>query len=125
MRDERGAGFEPPPYPYEQLDALARRAERLPGGIVDCSIGTPTDPVPDVVRRAASAALDAANGYPTSAGSAALREAAAGWMRRKFDVDVPVGITAPLAGQVGNVRNDDWQTIGAGRLMHRSTSIRG
>ena len=79
-------GFVPPPYPYERLDALARLADSLPGGIVDCSIGTPCDPVPDVARIAASDALTAANGYPASAGSAALRDAAAAWIRRRFNV---------------------------------------
>jgi len=81
-------GFVPPPYPYERLDALARLADSLPGGIVDCSIGTPCDPVPDVARIAASGALTAANGYPPSAGSPALRDAAAAWIRRRFNVSL-------------------------------------
>jgi len=81
-------GFVPPPYPYERLDALARLADSLPGGIVDCSIGTPCDPVPEVAREAAADALAASNGYPLSAGSAVLRDAAAAWIRRRFDVAV-------------------------------------
>jgi succinyldiaminopimelate transaminase len=89
------AGFVPPPYPYERLDALKRLADSLPGGIVDCSIGTPTDPVPDVAVRAAARALDASMGYPPSAGSVHLREAAASWLRRRFGVVVaPEGIGA-------------------------------
>jgi succinyldiaminopimelate transaminase len=81
-------GFVPPPYPYERLDALKRLADSLPGGVVDCSIGTPCDPVPDVATRAAVEALATSNGYPPSAGSAALRNAAAGWIRRRFGVAV-------------------------------------
>jgi succinyldiaminopimelate transaminase len=81
-------GFVPPPYPYERLDALKRLADSLPGGVVDCSIGTPCDPVPEVASRAAAEALAASNGYPPSAGSVALREAAAGWIRRRFGVRV-------------------------------------
>jgi aspartate/methionine/tyrosine aminotransferase len=81
-------GFVPPPYPYERLDALKRLADSLPGGVVDCSIGTPCDPVPEVASRAAVDALAASNGYPPSAGSAALRAAAAGWIRRRFGVAV-------------------------------------
>ncbi len=81
-------GFVPPPYPYERLDALQRLADSLPGGVVDCSIGTPCDPVPEVATRAAIDALASSNGYPPSAGSAALREAAAGWIRRRFGVSV-------------------------------------
>ena len=74
-------GFVPPPYPYERLDALKRLADSLPGGIVDCSIGTPCDPVPEVASRAAARVLDASMGYPASAGSAALRGAAAEWFK--------------------------------------------
>ena len=48
--------FVPPPYPYDRLDALKQVADALPGGVVDCSIGTPCDPVPDVVVTAVAAA---------------------------------------------------------------------
>ncbi len=81
-------GFVPPPYPYERLDALKRLADSLPGGVVDCSIGTPCDPVPAVARQAAIAAIDDANGYPPSAGTAALRTAAAAWITRRFGVAI-------------------------------------
>jgi succinyldiaminopimelate transaminase len=92
-RSVHGAsGFVPPPYPYERLDALRRLADSLAGGIVDCSIGTPIDPVPDVAIDAAARALGASNGYPASAGSVALRDAASDWMRRRFGIDV--GATA-------------------------------
>jgi succinyldiaminopimelate transaminase len=81
-------GFVPPPYPYDRLRALERLADSLPGGVVDCSIGTPCDPVPDVAVQAASVALVNSMGYPQSAGSPALRDAAAAWIARRFDVVV-------------------------------------
>ena len=34
------SGFVPPPYPQDRLDALKRTADTLPGGVVDCSVGT-------------------------------------------------------------------------------------
>ena len=88
MRMPAIGGFVPPPYPYERLDTLKRRADSLPGGVVDCSIGTPCDPVPGVASRAAIDALAGSNGYPPSAGTVALRDAAAGWIRRRFGVVV-------------------------------------
>jgi succinyldiaminopimelate transaminase len=91
-------GFVPPPYPYERLDALKRLADSLPGGVVDCSIGTPCDPVPDVAVRAAAAALPSAMGYPTSAGSVALREGARDWIARRFGVDVSADALGPCVG---------------------------
>jgi len=92
------AGFVPPPYPYERLDALKRLADALPGGVVDCSIGTPCDPVPDVATAAAAGVLDASMGYPASAGSPALREAAAGWIRRRLGVTVDASEVGACVG---------------------------
>jgi succinyldiaminopimelate transaminase len=91
-------GFVPPPYPYERLDELKHVADSLPGGVVDCSIGTPCDPVPEVASRAAAAALDASNGYPPSAGTPALRDAAAGWIGRRFGVDVEAAHVGACVG---------------------------
>jgi len=91
-------GFVPPPYPYERLDALQAVAAASPAGLVDCSIGTPCDPVPEVASRAAAAALDASNGYPPSAGTLALRDAAAGWIRRRFGVDVEAAHVGACVG---------------------------
>jgi succinyldiaminopimelate transaminase len=81
-------GFVPPPYPYDRLRTLERLADSLAGGVVDCSIGTPCDPVPEVAAKAAAAALANSMGYPPSAGSAALRDAAAAWIDRRFGVAV-------------------------------------
>ena len=49
-------------------------ARAHPGGIVDLSVGTPVDPVPDLVREALAAASDAP-GYPATTGT---QRAAAG-----------------------------------------------
>ncbi len=86
--------FNPPPYPYHRLGALRSAAETLPGGLVDCSVGTPCDPPPETVMRAL-AASDTARGYPESAGSTEFRSAAARWLERRFGVSVELdGITA-------------------------------
>jgi aspartate/methionine/tyrosine aminotransferase len=97
-----GTGFEPPPYPYDRLNALKSRAEHRftvgtgagPGGVgrdglglVDCSIGTPCDPPPPAVLEA-MATSGTERGYPTSPGSGAYRRAAAEWMERRFGVAV-------------------------------------
>src|SRR5256714_4575828 len=79
-------GFVPPMYPYFRLDALKQRAAETPGGIVDLSIGTPNDPVPEIVVRALADAGPGAAGYPRAVGGPALREAAAGGIERRFGV---------------------------------------
>ena len=81
------AGFVPPVYPYERLEPLQAAAAALPGGAVDCSIGTPCDPPPaSVVAALANSGTE--RGYPASIGSAAFRGAAAAWLKRRFEVGV-------------------------------------
>ncbi len=86
--------FRLPPYPYDRLDGLAKLARAHPGGMVDCSIGTPCDPpLPSVVE--ALATSDTERGYPASAGSSELRQAAAAWLARRFGLDeVPASVAA-------------------------------
>jgi succinyldiaminopimelate transaminase len=86
--DTPGGGFVPPVYPYFRLDALKQRAAEALSGIVDLSIGTPNDPVPEIVVKALADAGEGAAGYPRAIGGPALREAAAGWMERAFGVTV-------------------------------------
>src|SRR3954468_4641355 len=86
-----------PDFPWDRLAPAAQRARRHPDGIVDLSVGTPVDPTPDVIRGALSAAADAP-GYPLTAGSAELRAAAAGWMRRRFGAGGPPAAVLPVIG---------------------------
>jgi succinyldiaminopimelate transaminase len=89
--------FTPPPYPYDRLDPLKGVAAAHEGGIVDLSVGTPSDPPPTAVV-AALAASGAESGYPPSVGSAAFRDAAAGWLARRFGVEVPPSRLAACVG---------------------------
>jgi succinyldiaminopimelate transaminase len=84
--EDTNPGFVPPIYPYFRLDALKQKAAEAPGGIVDLSVGTPNDPVPEIVVEALARAAAGGAGYPRAIGAPALREAAAGWMERSFDV---------------------------------------
>jgi succinyldiaminopimelate transaminase len=87
-------GFEPPPYPYHRLAAAEALAEAHEGGMVDCSVGTPCDPpAPFVLEAMAGSGTE--RGYPESKGSAALREAAAAWMARRFGIAIePASVSA-------------------------------
>lgn len=91
------AGFEPPPYPYDRLDDLRELADRLPGGCVDLSVGTPCDPPPPAVV-SALATSGVERGYPPSVGTPALREAAARWLDRRFGATVDPGQVAACVG---------------------------
>lgn len=52
-----------------------------PEGLINLSMGTPVDPVPEVIRRALADASDAP-GYPLTTGTVALREAIVTWVAR-------------------------------------------
>jgi succinyldiaminopimelate transaminase len=69
-----------PDFPWDALEPAKATARAHPDGLVDLSIGTPVDPVPQVVRAALAEASDSP-GYPLTAGSARLREAIASWLR--------------------------------------------
>ncbi len=77
-------------YAFAEVD---RRVEELRArGIdpIDFGVGDPTDPTPEIVRRAGQAAIDARAraGYPSYVGDPGFRRACADWMRRRFGVDL-------------------------------------
>jgi succinyldiaminopimelate transaminase len=86
-----------PQFPWDRLKPYAAKADTHPGGRVDLSVGTPVDPTPESVRRALSAAADSP-GYPTTHGTARLREAASDWMLRALGVVVDPACVLPLIG---------------------------
>ena len=86
-----------PDFPWDVLAPFSRRAAEHPGGIVDLSVGTPVDPTPEVAQRALAAASNAP-GYPTVAGTPALREACAGWLQRRLGVDIDPVAVMPSIG---------------------------
>nr|WP_223875398.1 succinyldiaminopimelate transaminase [Nanchangia anserum] len=71
-----------PTFPWDTLVPARKRAAEHPDGVVDLSIGTPVDPVPEIARDAFVRASDYP-GYPPTIGSAEVREAIVGWARRR------------------------------------------
>ena len=74
-----------PVFPWDTLADTSALARSHPDGIVDLSVGTPVDPVAPLIREALAAA-SAAPGYPATAGTAALREAAVAALGRRYRV---------------------------------------
>jgi len=64
---------------------------------VDLSVGTPVDPVPQLIQQALAAAADRP-GYPATQGTPQLREAAAGWLARAHGVTVAPDAVLPVIG---------------------------
>jgi succinyldiaminopimelate transaminase len=87
-----------PEFPWDSLADDTKLAKAHPGGIVDLSVGTPVDPVPDVVRAALTGPAADVPGYPTTHGPDSLREAVAGAMARRFGVTVDPVAVVPTIG---------------------------
>ena len=75
------------PYPFERLRALF--AEAAPGPRqtpISLSIGEPKHPTPQFIRDALCAGSGGLANYPTTAGTPALRDAIAAWLRRRHNL---------------------------------------
>ncbi|MFH8988735.1 bifunctional succinyldiaminopimelate transaminase/glutamate-prephenate aminotransferase [Streptomyces sp. NPDC017940] len=72
-----------PAFPWDKLEPYKATAAAHPDGIVDLSVGTPVDPVPELVQKALTAAADSP-GYPTVWGTPELRDAITGWCARRL-----------------------------------------
>ncbi|WP_328768846.1 bifunctional succinyldiaminopimelate transaminase/glutamate-prephenate aminotransferase [Streptomyces sp. NBC_00286] len=72
-----------PTFPWDKLEPFKATAAAHPDGIVDLSVGTPVDPVPELIQKALVAAADSP-GYPTVWGTPELRDAITGWCERRL-----------------------------------------
>ncbi|GAB10616.1 succinyldiaminopimelate aminotransferase [Gordonia araii NBRC 100433] len=72
-----------PDFPWDTIAGARATAAARPGGLVDLSVGTPVDPVAPIIRDALAAA-SAFPGYPTTVGTAELRDAAAAALTRRY-----------------------------------------
>ena len=75
------------PYPFERMATLlAGVTPNAALGPVNLSIGEPKHPTPAAIRNAFAGALDGLAAYPATAGTPALREALAAWLRRRYNL---------------------------------------
>jgi succinyldiaminopimelate transaminase len=87
-----------PDFPWDTIAAARATAQEHAGGIVDLSIGTPVDPTPERATRALARAANSP-GYPFTAGTAALRQAIASYLMRRWGaVGLAPDETLPVIG---------------------------
>jgi aspartate/methionine/tyrosine aminotransferase len=89
-----------PPGPFARLATLL--GEIKPGkDPISLAVGDPQGTVPDFVRQALDGAMARLGNYPNISGTEDWREAAAGWLNRRFDLGgriTPDKHVLPLAG---------------------------
>ena len=76
------------PYPFEELDRRRQEARSSGRTLIDFGVGDPREETPATIRRALAAAIDPVSSYPRAAGLPELRRAIAGWVGRRFGVDL-------------------------------------
>ena len=78
------------PYPFERLRKLTADITPNPAlRPISLGIGEPKHPTPQFIQDALAADLPTGlSGYPPTAGTPALRQACAGWLRRRYGVAV-------------------------------------
>ncbi|MDX3384851.1 bifunctional succinyldiaminopimelate transaminase/glutamate-prephenate aminotransferase [Streptomyces niveiscabiei] len=87
-----------PTFPWDKLAPYKQTAAAHPDGIVDLSVGTPVDPVPELIQQALTAAADSP-GYPTVWGTPALRDAITAWLETRLGArDVTHHHVLPIVG---------------------------
>lgn len=97
-----------PAFPWDRLVPYRDTAQAHPDGIVDLSVGSPTDPVPEVVRAELTAGAEQP-GYPSTQGTPALRAAAARWLSRNCGVrDIEPDAILPTIGSKELVAGLPW-----------------
>mgnify|MGYP002227887909 CR=1 FL=1 len=91
------------PYDWSRIASYKRTAKAAFGGMIDLSVGSPVDPVPDSVRKALAISSNDPNayGYPVTAGTADLRDAIHEWFAAARNVDLRA-IGADVVPTVGS-----------------------
>nr|WP_117212880.1 succinyldiaminopimelate transaminase [Allorhizocola rhizosphaerae] len=87
-----------PDFPWDLLEPAKAKAASHPDGLVDLSMGTPVDPVPDFIQRALAEAADAP-GYPLTAGTPALRSALEKWIAQACGAQPGFGVLPSIGSK--------------------------
>jgi acetylornithine aminotransferase len=75
-------------YPFVRIERAKREAAAAGIEILDFGQGDPREPTDPLIRQALVDALEERMGYPKAEGLPELREAIAGWVARRFGVEV-------------------------------------
>jgi N-succinyldiaminopimelate aminotransferase len=75
-------------YPFTRLDDWKAEAAARGIALIDFGMGDPRERTPAFIREALLASVDEVSSYPRATGLPELRTAVAGWIERRYGVDI-------------------------------------
>ena len=75
-------------YPFVRLEEAKRRLAAEGAELIDFGKGDPREETDPLIRRALAESIEPLSSYPLAEGLPELREAVAGWCKRRFGVEV-------------------------------------
>jgi acetylornithine aminotransferase len=105
-------------YPFARLDDWKADATKRGIELIDFGMGDPREVTPPFIREALLASVDAVSSYPRAPGLPELRAAIAGWVGRRFDVQVdPDSELVPTLGSKEAIFSFAQLALGQKRLV--------
>ena len=105
-------------YPFARLDDWKAEAAATGVELIDFGMGDPREVTPAFIREALASSIEAVSSYPRATGLPELREAIAGWIDRRFGVDVdPAREVVPTLGSKEAIFSFAQIVLGAKRLV--------
>jgi succinyldiaminopimelate transaminase len=105
-------------YPFTRLDDWKAEARARGIELIDFGMGDPRERTPAFIREALVAGIDEVSSYPRATGLPELREAVAGWIGRRFGVDVdPAREIVPTLGSKEAIFSFAQLALGEKRLV--------
>src|SRR3954469_3779987 len=104
--------------PFTRLDEWKADASARGIELIDFGMGDPREVMPPFIRAALVDGLTAVSSYPRATGLPELRDAIAGWIGRRFDVDVdPAAEVVPTLGSKEAIFSFAQVAVGERRLV--------
>ncbi len=105
-------------YPFARLDDWKAEAAGRGIELIDFGMGDPREVTPQFIRDALVAAIEPVSSYPRATGLPELRQAIAGWIDRRFGVDVyPATEVIPTLGSKEAIFSFAQVALGEKRLV--------
>jgi succinyldiaminopimelate transaminase len=105
-------------YPFARLDDWKDEVRGRGLQVIDFGTGDPRERTPAFIREALAASIEEVSSYPRATGLPELREAIAGWLGRRFGVDVdPATELVPTLGSKEAIFSFPQVALGEKRLV--------